>query len=158
MHHSTGKILANNMIVKVKRIDKSLPLPIYHTKGSVGCDLYARVTTKIKPKSLGKIPTNVIIQTPVGFMFMLASRGSTPFKKGLMPANGVGIGDQDFCGEEDEYLAAVYNFTNKTVVVEKGERIAQGIFIPVEIVKWKEVGSVEKVSRGGFGSTGGHKK
>ncbi len=147
------------MIVKIKRIDKKLPLPLYHTKGSVGCDLIARVTTKIKPKSLGKIPTNVIIQTPKGFMFMLASRGSTPYKKGLMPANGVGIGDQDFCGEEDEYLAAVYNFTNKTVIVEKGERIAQGIFIPVKIVKWKEVKSMKhNTSRGGFGSTGGHKK
>ncbi|MDO8618855.1 MAG: dUTP diphosphatase [Candidatus Daviesbacteria bacterium] len=146
------------MLVKIKRIDKSIPLPEYQTKGSVGCDLHARVTTKIKPKSLGKIPTNVIIQTPPGFMFMLASRGSTPFKKGLMPANGVGIGDQDFCGEEDEYLTAVYNFTNKTVVVEKGERIAQGIFIPVEVVKWKEVDSMKhNTTRGGFGSTGGHK-
>lgn len=142
------------MIVKIKRVDKSLPLPQYHTSGSVGCDLYARVTTKIPPQSLAKIPANVIIQTPPGFMFMLAFRGSTPFRKGLIPANGVGVGDQDFYGPEDEYQIAVYNFTEKEVVVEKGERVAQGIFVQVEIAKWEEIETVAEKNRGMFGSTG----
>lgn len=142
------------MKVKITRVDKTLPLPIYHTEGSVGCDLYARETTVIKPKKVAKIPANVIIGTPPGYMFVVASRGSTPFKKGLMPAHGIGIGDQDFCGHEDEYQIAVYNFTDQDIIVEKGERIAQGIFVAVEIAEWEETDVISKKSRGGFGSTG----
>jgi dUTP pyrophosphatase len=141
------------MKVKITRIDKSLPLPIYHTAGSVGCDLYARITTKISPKTVAKIPANVIIQTPPGFMFMIASRGSTPLKKGLMPPHGVGIGDQDFYGPDDEYQILVYNFTDKEVIVEKGERLAQGIFVPIEKAQWEEVDLTEQKNRGMFGST-----
>lgn len=142
------------MKVKIVRIDKDLPLPEYHTAGSVGCDLYARVSTTIAPKSLGKVPANVIIEPPKGYMFVVASRGSTPFQKGLLPPHGFGVGDQDFCGPEDEYNIAVYNFTDKEVVVKKGERIAQGIFVPVEVAEWEEVDSIQDSSRGGFGSTG----
>lgn len=142
------------MKVRIKRIDKTLPLPQYQTSGSVACDLYARVTTVIPPKTLIKIPTNVIIGTPKGYMFLITLRSSAPFKKGLMKANGVGIGDQDYCGPEDEYNLAVYNFTDKEVAVEKGERIGQGIFVPIEIAQWEEVDVISKKSRGGFGSTG----
>ncbi|MBI2011591.1 dUTP diphosphatase [Candidatus Daviesbacteria bacterium] len=146
------------MKVKIKRVDKTLPLPQYHTSGSVGLDLYARVDTKILSKKVGMVPCNVIIATPPGYMLMIASRGSTPIKKGLIPANGVGIGDQDFAGESDEYHFIAYNFTNKAVVVKKGERVAQGIFVKIEKVDWEEVNSMgENPNRGGFGSTGGNK-
>lgn len=141
------------MKVKISRIDKSLPLPKYHTKGSVGLDLFARVETKIPSKSVGKIPANVIIQTPPGFMFLISLRSSTPSKKGLLSPHGIGVGDQDFSGPEDEYQVLVYNFTEKEVTVEKGERIAQGIFVPIEKVEWEEI-KVKGKSRGGFGSTG----
>lgn len=145
------------MKVKIKRIDKELHLPVYQTSGSVGCDLLARETTTIAPKSLGKIPANVIIETPKGYMFVVASRGSTPFKKGLLPPHGFGVGDQDFCGPDDEYHIAVYNFTDEEVTIERGERIAQGIFVPIEIAEWEEVETMDHNStRGGFGSTGGH--
>lgn len=143
------------MKVKITRIDKNLPLPIYQTKGSVGCDLYARVTTKIPPKGLAKIPANVIIETPPGFMFLIASRSSTPFKKGLMKANGVGIIDQDFSGPGDEINLSVYNFTDSEVFVKRGERIAQGVFVAIEKADWVEMRSTGQTStRGGFGSTG----
>lgn len=141
------------MKVKIKRVDTSLPLPEYKTAGAVGVDLYARITTKIKPHAFEKIPANVIIQTPPGCMFLLAFRSSTPFKRGLVPANGVGIGDQDFCGEGDEYHIAVYNTTSKSVTIDRGERIAQGIFVPIEKVEWQEVATMKKPTRGGFGST-----
>ncbi len=147
------------MKVKIKRIDKELPLPVYQTSGSVGCDLVARIDTTIPAKSLGKIPANVIIETPRGYMFVVASRGSTPFKKGLLPPHGIGIGDQDFCGPNDEYQIPVYNFTDQDVIVEKGERVAQGIFVPIEVVEWEELDSMEhNKTRGGFGSTGTHHK
>jgi len=142
------------MKVKITRIDKDLPLPKYQTGGSVGCDLYARITTVVPPKTLVKIPTNIIVGTPKGYMFMITLRSSAPFKKGLIKANGVGIGDQDFCGPTDEYNLVVYNITDEETIVEKGERIGQGIFVPIEIAEWQEVDEIKKTDRGGFGSTG----
>lgn len=142
------------MRVKIKRVDSSLPLPKYHTKGSVGFDFCARKTVTVKPKELQKIPGNLIINTPPGYMMMLVSRGGTPFRKGLFMAHGVGIGDQDFWGEEDEYMIPVYNFTSEKVTVEKGERIAQGIFVKVDKAEFEEVKEIKDKSRGGFGSTG----
>lgn len=142
------------MKVEICRIDKDLPLPVYQTEGSVACDLYARLATEILPKSLHRIPANVIIHTPPGYMFIIASRSSTPFRKGLMIANGIGIGDQDFWGPEDEYQIPVYNITDEVVKVERGERLAQGIFVPIEKVVWVEVDKIDEQNRGMFGSTG----
>lgn len=142
------------MKVEICRVDKELPLPIYQTGGSVGCDLYARVTTEISAGKLARIPANVIIHTPPGYMFVVASRSSTPFRKGLMIANGIGIGDQDFWGPEDEYQIPVYNITDKKVIIERGERLAQGIFVPIEKVEWEEIDNIDEPNRGMFGSTG----
>jgi dUTP pyrophosphatase len=71
-----------------------------------------------------------------------------------MLANSVGIGDSDFRGDEDEYKAALLNFTDKPVTVEKGDRIAQGIFIKFTRGEWEEVEKMDNKTRGGFGSTG----
>lgn len=141
------------MKIKVQRVDKSLPPPKYHTKGSVGLDLYARVDTEIPEKSLGKIPTNLIIETPPGYMFLVSLRSSTPKKFGLLSPHGIGVVDQDYSGPEDEINILVYNFTKKIVIIKKGERVAQGIFIPIEKVEWDESNPPRKKSRGGFGST-----
>ncbi len=142
------------LILKLKRIDKSLPLPAYQTKGSVGFDLYARETVKIKPFEPTLIPLNTIVKIPKGYMLLLASRSSLPIKKGLMVANGVGIIDQDYCGENDELKLLVINFTKKEVIVKKGERIAQGIIVKIEKPEFEEVEKMGEKSRGGFGSTG----
>ena len=72
-----------------------------------------------------------------------------------MPAHGIGIIDPDYCGDEDERRAPYYNFTEKPVIVEKGERIAQGMFINFADFEWDEVEKTGKKTRGGFGSTGG---
>jgi dUTP pyrophosphatase len=144
------------MKIKIKRIDKSLPLPEYHSSGAVAFDVYARVETKIEPQTVGKIPTNIIVETPKGYVLFIKDRGSTMGKKGLIAHSG--FVDQDFCGPEDEIMYQVFNFTNERVVVEKGERIGQAAFIPIEIVEWKEVENMEhNKTRGGFGSTGGYK-
>lgn len=142
------------MKVEICRIDKDLPLPVYQTDGSVACDLYARVETTVLPKSLTRIPANVMIHTPPGYMFVIASRSSTPFRTGLMIANGIGIGDQDFWGPEDEFQIPVYNITEKVVTVVRGERLAQGIFVPIQKVEWVEVDKIDEPNRGMFGSTG----
>ena len=142
------------MNLKIKRIDKELPLPTYQTEGSVAVDLYSRVNTMIAPKELTLIPANVVVKVPPGFMFVVSLRSGMPKKKSLLMPHGVGIIDQDYCGEEDEIKIQVYNFGKDLVVIDKGERIAQGMLVPVSQIKWKEVVEMKKPNRGGFGSTG----
>ena len=91
---------------------------------------------------------------------MVTLRSSTPRKKGLLIPHGVGIIDQDYCGPEDEILIQVLNFTDQDVIIERGDRIAQGIVVKVENarsgISWHQVDQIEpdRQTRGGFGSTG----
>jgi dUTP pyrophosphatase len=120
------------MKINIKRIDKSLPLPVYETEGAVGFDLLARENITIEPGKIELIPANIIVEVPKGYMLALVSRSSTPKKKGLLKPHSIGVIDQDYCGEADELKIQVYNFTDVTVEVEKGEKIAQGVFIRVD--------------------------
>lgn len=142
------------LAITIKRIDTSLPLPTYATSGSVGFDLVCREDIEIAPRRLGRIPGNVIVRIPPGYMLLLTLRSSTPHRKGLLIPHGIGVIDQDYCGEGDELLVQVYNFNDQAVIVRRGERIAQGIFVPALQVTWREVNDMGH-GRGGFGSTGG---
>ena len=142
------------MQVKIKRLDQSLPLPQYHTAGSAGFDFYASKTTTILPKEIVRVPTGLIIGAPVGYFLAIINRSSTPQKKGLNIPNGVGVIDSDYCGENDEIQILMYNFTKQATTIEKGERIAQGLFLKVEQGQWEETDQIGQNSRGGFGSTG----
>jgi dUTP pyrophosphatase len=147
------KKLEELMQVKIKRIDKELPLPIYETAGAAGFDFLAREEAEIAPGEIKLIPGNVIVETPHGYMLQIASRSSSPKKKGLMLPHGVGVVDSDYCGNGDEIKTQVYNFTNEKVIVERGEKIAQGVFVRVDQAEWLEVDNMENETRGGFGST-----
>jgi dUTP pyrophosphatase len=142
------------MQVKIKRIDTSLPLPEYQTSGAVAFDLYSRTDMAIAPKTIALIPTNLIIETPAGYMLTVVTRSSTPKKKGLLVPHGIGIIDQDYHGEKDEIMLQVYNFTEQEVPITKGERVGQAAFVRVDRGEWQEVNETKKDSRGGFGSTG----
>ena len=139
--------------VNIKRFNKEIPLPEYKTKGAAAFDLYARDSVEISPKDFKYVPLNVAIETPPGYFLMLVARSST-HKKGLWMANGIGIGDPDFSGDNDEYHAVYYNFTDKPVLIEKGERIAQGLIVKCEAVQWHEVDQMQNKTRGGWGTTG----
>ena len=142
------------MKINIKRIDKSLPLPEYKTAGAAAFDLYAREDTVVRPQSLGRIPTNLVVETPPGYVLIMAARSSTP-KTGLIIPHGIGIVDADYCGDEDELKCQVYNITQKTVHVRRGDRIGQAMFVKLGRAKeWKEKETMRKKSRGGFGSTG----
>jgi len=117
--------------VTITRIDTNLPLPTYATPGSVGFDLLCRELTEIAPRSLGLVPGNVIVHTPPGFMLLISLRSSTPRRKGLLIPHGIGVIDQDYCGAGDEIMLQVYNFRDEPVTIERGERIAQGMFVPI---------------------------
>ena len=141
------------MKVKIKRIDQSLPLPQHQTNGSVAFDVGSRVDAVLQPGEVKILPSNLIIEVPAGHVLILSARSSLA-NKGLKLANGIGVIDQDFHGREDEIGILLHNFTASPVEVKKGERLAQGLIIPVERVEWDEVDEIKKTSRGGFGSTG----
>lgn len=141
------------MKVRIKRFDKSLPMPEYKSKGAACVDAYARETVTIQPHTVGLIPVNVAVEVPEGYWLMLAPRGST-FKFGIMAANGIGIGDWDFRGDNDEYKFPALNFTDHEVTIEKGTRFAQMMLLKYETFEFEEVDHFENDDRGSFGSTG----
>lgn len=140
--------------VQIKRIDKDLPMPQYQTAGSVAFDLLTRVETVIEPGKIGLVPGNLIVKVPEGYMLCLASRSSTPLKKGLLTPHGFGVIDLDYHGPHDELKVQVYNFTDTTITIARGDRIAQGCFIRVDLFELEEVEHIEAQNRGSFGSTG----
>lgn len=142
------------MKVKIKRIDKTLPLPEYHTSGAVAFDLYSREDMTVAPKEIVHIRTNFIIEIPKGYLLAVVTRSSTPRKKGLYIPHGIGIIDQDYHGEQDEVKCQVYNATDHDVIIERGERLGQATFVRVDTAKWEEVEKMDETNRGGFGSTG----
>lgn len=139
--------------IKIKRFHKDLPLPEYKTAGAAGFDMISRETMTIKSGMVGYIPLNVAVETPKNHLLIVAARSST-HKLGLLPIHGIGIGDSDFRGDNDEYKMPLFNFTKKSVTVERGTRIAQGIFVKFTRAQWQEVGKMRSKTRGGFGSTG----
>lgn len=140
--------------VRIKRLSSTVPLPRYESEGAAAFDLAAAADVIVEAGRVALIPTGLVIEVPPGTFLGIFARSSTPLKRGLMVANGVGIVDQDYCGPHDEVKIAVLNFTAAPVRVAAGDRLAQGMFLPVNRVNWKEVDDIRAESRGGFGSTG----
>lgn len=141
------------MELKIRRFDKSIPLPEYKTRGAAAMDLSAREDTIIPPGAVVAVPLNVAIAPPTGYFLLMAARSSLS-KRGLTMANGIGVIDEDYAGDEDEYRAILRNFTDADVLVQKGDRIVQIIVLPYERAALIEVESLGGPSRGGIGSTG----
>jgi dUTP pyrophosphatase len=142
------------LTARITRLTTSARLPTYESAAAAGFDLAASEDVAIPPGAVILVPTGLVIQVPSGMFLGIFARSSTPLKRGLMVANGVGVVDPDYCGPADEVKIAVLNFTTETVMVRSGDRLAQGIFLPAARVMWEETGVAAGVSRGGFGSTG----
>jgi dUTP pyrophosphatase len=142
------------MRLKIKRLDPSIGLPAPATGGAAGFDLAAAADVEVPPRSIRLVGTGLVIGVPEGHFLGIFARSSTPLKRGLMVANGVGIIDSDYCGPADEIKIQVLNITDAPVRVARGDRLAQGIVLPSPRVEWEEVEDVKSTSRGGFGSTG----
>ena len=142
------------MQVRIKRLGAGVALPKYESAAAAGFDLAASVDLEIPPGEVRLVPTGLVIEVPDGMFLGIFARSSTPLKRGLMVANGVGVVDPDYCGATDEVKVAVLNFTKVPVTVRAGDRLAQGILLPATRVVWDEVAEVRSGSRGGFGSTG----
>jgi dUTP pyrophosphatase len=142
------------MQLKIKRLDASIGLPAPATGRAAGFDLAAAADVEVPPHSIRLVGTGLVIAVPDGYFLGIFARSSTPLKKGLMVANGVGVIDADYCGPADEIKIQVLNITDAPVKVGRGDRIAQGIVLPCPQIEWQEVDEMDVPTRGGFGSTG----
>jgi len=142
------------MRLKIRRLDSTVSLPTYATEEAAGFDLAASQDVRLAPGQIVLVPTGLVIEVPSGYFLAILARSSTPLKRGLMVANGVGVIDPDYCGPKDEVKIQVLNISGAEVQVKRGDRLAQGIVLPAPRVSWQEVSDLREVTRGGFGATG----
>ncbi len=143
------------MKVQIHRLDKNLALPKFETDGSFGFDFLARKDTIVNPGKIGLVPGNVVVKCPDELALLILPRSSTYRKTGLVFPHSVGLVDQDYCGPKDEIMIQLVNNTDKEVTVNRGDKVAQGLFVRTPKIEFTEVEEdfLEKDSRGGFGST-----
>lgn len=140
--------------INFKRFDKTIPLPVFKTKGAVAADMYSRLDVDIAPNEIAYIPLNVAIEIPAGHAILQFARGST-HKLGIKAVNGVGVFDRDYCGDDDEYHFIAQNFTNHPVHIQKATRICQIMLIKTDDFVINELDNFKhNPTRGGIGSTG----
>jgi dUTP pyrophosphatase len=151
---SRAAMYAARMRLKIKRLDPTIPLPGYGTDEAAGFDLAAAHNVTVRPREIALVRTGLVIEVPTGHCLAIFARSSTPLKRGLMVANGVGIIDPDYSGPADEVMIQVLNITDADVSVSRGDRLAQAIILPAPRVMWHEVKEIRDVTRGGFGATG----
>lgn len=142
------------MNVRIHRLDPSIPVPRFETPGSAGFDLAASADLTVEPGRIALVPTGLVIEVPPGHFLGIFARSSTPLKRGLVVANGVGVVDSDYCGPEDEIRVQVMNVTASPVTVRKGDRLAQGVILAFVRAEFEDAPAPAGASRGGFGSTG----
>jgi dUTP pyrophosphatase len=141
------------MRLRITRLTPSVPLPTYATAGSAAFDLAAAEDVVIGPREIKLVGTGLVVGVPSGYFLGIFARSSTPLKRGLMVANGVGVLDSDYCGPHDELKIQLLNVTDAPIEVKAGDRLAQGIVLQSPRVDFEEAEATAP-SRGGFGSTG----
>ena len=109
---------------------------------------------RVAPGQIALVRTGLVIEVPTGHFLGIFARSSTPLKRGLMIANGVGVIDPDYSGPNDEVMVQVLNFTAAEVMITRGDRLAQAMVLPAPRVTWEEVSEIRQATRGGFGATG----
>lgn len=168
------------MDIKFKVLNKEAHVPSYATKGSAGFDLYATEDVVIQPLETKLIPTGLEMECPEDTAIMIFPRSGLSAKTPLRLANGVGVIDSDYRGEiqvimyndskADRHMIPKYQLTDGTfkeaydkgyvqagtVVIKKGDRIAQGVLMDITQADFKKVSKLGETERGkgGFGSSG----
>lgn len=144
-----------NLQVKIKKLSEKATLPTYGSPYSAGADLYACIDEDIvvEPGQTVFVKTGLAMEIPVGFAAFIYARSGLACKKGLAPANKVGVVDCDYRGE---VMVALHNHSNEARTVTVGERIAQLVIAPYYTADFLECDELSDTVRGegGFGSTG----
>ncbi len=142
--------------VKIKKLNNSAIIPTYGSEFSAGADLYACTNgerIEVNPNETVIIKTGISMEIPVGFAGLIYARSGLATKRGLAPANKVGVIDSDYRGE---IMVAIHNHSEKIQAVEDGERIAQIVIAPFLKANFELSDELSDTARGegGFGSTG----
>jgi len=141
--------------IRIKLLREDAQIPTYGSAQAAGADLYACIeeTVKIAPGESAWIPTGVAMELPEGYVGLIYARSSMGVKRGLAPANKVGVIDSDYRGE---IRVVLYNHSKQQQCVEPNERIAQMVITPVITPGFCVVEELEDTQRSdkGFGSTG----
>lgn len=142
-----------NSKIQIKRLRDTAVIPTRGSEKAAGYDLYATANYEIAPHSTIKVGTGISIALPDNSFGAIFARSGLATKKGLRPANCVGVCDSDYRGE---YIVPLHNDTDEMMSIEAGERIAQLIVMPFIPVEFEEVDELDETERGagGFGSTG----
>ena len=143
-------------MIRVKKLKDNAILPTYGSLEAAGADLYACLeeSVTIQPGCSVFIPTGLAMEIPKGYAGLIYARSGLACKRGLAPANKVGVVDSDYRGE---FMIVLHNHGQEAQVINHGERIAQLVVTPVFTPGFAEVSDLTDTQRadGGFGSTGG---
>lgn len=143
------------MKINVKKVREGAKLPTYGSQYAAGADLYACTESEIEiaPHSTAMIPTGIALELPVGYAGFIYARSGLASKRGLAPANKVGVVDCDYRGE---VIVALHNHGESAQKIAAGERVAQLVVAPYVTAHFEEVDELSSTERGagGFGSTG----
>ncbi len=141
--------------IAVKKLKDHAVLPTYGSAEAAGADLYACLddSITIAPGQTAFVPTGLSMSLPVGYAGLIYARSGLACKRGLAPANKVGVIDSDYRGE---FIVALHNHGSQTQTIHHGERVAQLLITPVITPGFVEVECLDETERGqgGFGSTG----
>lgn len=141
--------------VRIKKLHPDAVIPTYGTPFAAGADLYACMDSSvtIEPGQTQFIHTGLAVEIPVGFAGLVYARSGLACKKGIAPANKVGVIDADYRGE---IMVALHNHSSEAVTIESCERIAQLVITPFLTAQFEETDELCDTERGkgGFGSTG----
>ena len=141
--------------LRIKKLRDNAQMPTYGSEYAAGADMYAALdeAVTIEPGETKFIPTGLAFEIPEGYAGFVHARSGLASKRGLAPANKVGVIDADYRGE---VMVALHNHGTEAQTVEKGERIAQMVIAPYLKVEYEEVEELSSTKRGegGFGSTG----
>ena len=141
--------------IRVKKLKPNAILPTYGSAEAAGADLYACLDGKIeiKPGESVFVPTGLAMEIPKGYAGLIYARSGLACKRGLAPANKVGVIDSDYRGE---FIVVLHNHGSQPQEIDHGERIAQLVIAPVFTPGFAEVAELTDTTRsaGGFGSTG----
>ena len=141
--------------VRIKKLNENATVPTYGTEYSAGADLYSLKgeSVVIPPHSTVLIHTGLSMEIPEGYAGLIFARSGLASKRGLAPANKVGVVDADYRGE---FMVALHNHTDSEAVVEGGERVAQLVIVPYLKAEFELAEELSETVRGagGFGSTG----
>lgn len=141
--------------INIKKLSSNAKIPSYATDFAAGCDLYSSSSEKISfnPGETKLVKTGIAMEIPLGYAGLIYARSGLATKRGLAPANKVGVIDSDYRGE---IMVALHNHTNEAKEIDPYERIAQLVITPYVKGLFNEVDDLNETKRGenGFGSTG----